>query len=93
MAKAVKPDGRRSNGRPTGSINKRSEEAYQKAKKGGVLPLDYLLKRMRDSKLPGDVRDKAAAAAAPYVHARLQAVAVSGAVSLTHEQALAALDD
>lgn len=93
MAKAAKPDGRRANGRPKGAINKRSEEAYQKAKKGGVLPLDYLLKRMRNSKLSGEERDRAAVAAAPYVHARLQAVAVSGAVSLTHEQALAALDD
>jgi hypothetical protein len=93
MAKAKKPDGRRENGRPKGSINKRSEETYQKAKNGGVLPVEYLLKRMRNGALPGDVRDRCAAAAAPYIHARLQAVAVSGAVSMTHEQALDALDD
>lgn len=93
MAKAAKPDGRRKNGRPTGSINKRSEEAYQKAKKGGVLPLDFLLKQMRDAKLDLAVRMAAATAAAPYVHAKLQAVAVTGSLAMTQEQALKALDD
>lgn len=93
MAKAAKPDGRRANGRPKGAINKRSEETYQRAKKGGLLPVDYLLKQMRNTKLDRATRMQAANMAAPYIHARLQAVAVSGAVSLTHEQALAQLDD
>ncbi len=35
---------------------------------------------------------EAAKAAAPYVHPRLAAVQVSGGLTLTHEQALAALD-
>lgn len=94
MTKAkADPSGRRNNGRPRGAINKRSEETYQKAKKGGMLPVEYLLKRMRNGKLSGEVRDRCAAAAAPYIHARLQAVAVSGAVAMTHEQALDQLDD
>lgn len=93
MAKAAKPDGRRENGRPKGAINKRSEETYQKAKKGGKLPVDYMLEQMRNSKLDRAVRMQAARDAAPYIHARLQAVAVSGAVTMTHEQALDALDD
>jgi len=94
MAKAKKPDGRRNNGRPTGSINKRSEENIAKAKKGGVMPLDFLLKQMRNGKLGLDVRIDAAAKAAPYVHAKLQAISVSGNVGfITQEQALKELED
>lgn len=94
MAKATKPDGRRSNGRPKGSVNKRSEETYQKAKKGGILPVDFLLKQMRNSKLDLLIRIDAAAKAAPYVHAKLQAVTVNGNVGLiSQEQALKELDD
>lgn len=93
MAQAEKPDGRRANGRPKGATNKRTLETYEKAKKGGELPVEFLLKQMRNKRLALAVRMSAATAAAPYIHARLQAVAVSGAVTLTHEQALAALDD
>lgn len=88
MAKAEKPDGRRSNGRPNGSSNKRTEEAFKKAKKGGILPLDFLLKQMRNHKLDLAVRMTAAKDAAPYVHNRLQATTVKGDVNITHEQAL-----
>jgi hypothetical protein len=91
MAKAAKPDGRRKNGRPKGSTNKRSAEAIKKAKRGGIMPLDYMLKAMRDPKVLEARRDEMARAAAPYVHARLQATTVTGNLTLTHEQALQAL--
>lgn len=42
-------------------------------------------------KLKG-LANEAAKAAAPYAHPRLAAVQVSGGLTLTHEQALAALD-
>jgi hypothetical protein len=40
-------------------------------KRGGVLPLVYMLKVMNDRKQPTDRRDRMAIAAAPFCHARL----------------------
>lgn len=88
MSKGTKPDGRQNNGRPKGSINKRTKAMVAKANKGGMLPAEFLLKQMRNSKHPMELRMQAAAAAAPYFHARLQAIKHSGAVTLTHEEAL-----
>jgi len=94
MAKAPKPDGRRANGRPKNSINKRSEENIKKAEKGGIMPLDFMLKQMRDTKRPMDVRLDAAHKAAPYVHAKLQSLTVAGNLGfITQEQALKDLQD
>ena len=45
---------------------------------GGLTPLDYLLSVMRDEDLPRDERVDAAKAAAPYLHARLNATTISG---------------
>lgn len=88
MAKAKTPDGRSRNSRPKGSINKRSKALIEKATKGGMLPVEFLLKQMRNPKLDRQVRMQAASAAAPYLHARLQAIQHSGAVTLSHEEAL-----
>lgn len=82
---------RKGSGRPKGSLNKFTKEAVAKAKAGGILPLDYLLKVMRNSKAKTQRRDWAAAAAAPYLHPKLAAIEHSGNVQLTHEQALAEL--
>lgn len=91
---AKKPDGRKLNRRPPGSMNKRSKALIDKAQKqGGMLPAEFLLKQMRNRKLPLEVRMQAATAAAPYYHARLQAIKHSGQVELTHEQALQQLAD
>lgn len=59
-----------------GSPNKRSAVNYRKAMSTGVLPLDYLLSVMRDESLDPERRDKAANAAAPYLHAKLSSVDV-----------------
>lgn len=61
-------------GRPKGSINRATAESIERAKLTGELPLDYMLRIMRDQSAAPDRRDDMAKAASPYVHARLQAV-------------------
>jgi hypothetical protein len=70
-----------------------NEQARQKALEGGISPLDYMLGLMRDESLDRDTRLDAAKAAAPFVHAKLAAVEHSGAMTLTHEDALNELDE
>jgi hypothetical protein len=55
-------------GRKPGSINKLSQEAYERAKDSGELPLDYLLRIMRDEEVDDGRRIDCAKAAAPYIH-------------------------
>ena len=55
-------------GKRKGSKNKHTI-ALEKAA-GGTLPLDYMLKVMRNSKAKAQLRADMAKAAAPYVHAR-----------------------
>lgn len=45
---------------------------------GGLTPLDHMLQVMRDEAQPEERRDKMAVSAAPYVHAKLAALAVTG---------------
>lgn len=75
MARGGKRPG---SGRPKGAINKRTEEAIVKAAETGITPLDYLLAVMRNENEEKPVRLDAAKAAAPYIHARLQAIEHSG---------------
>jgi hypothetical protein len=65
-------------GRKPGSVNLINKEARERAAASGLLPLDYLLSIMRDDLQPQEARIDAAKAAAPYVHAKLQAVTVTG---------------
>ena len=65
-------------GRPKGGANRINDEARKAALVGGISPLDYLLSVMRDEELPRDERVDAAKAAAPYLHARLNATTISG---------------
>jgi hypothetical protein len=58
----------------------------------GITPLEYLLSVMRDDKADLTRRIDAAKAAAPYVHARLSAVELSGSVATTHEQFIEQLE-
>ena len=66
-------------GRPVGPAQRASKEAFAKAAEGGEMPLDYMLAVMRDKTADEKRRDTMAAAAAPYVHARLQSTTVKGA--------------
>lgn len=66
--------GERRGGRQKGSRNRRTialEAILDKASKLGELPLEYMLKIMRDGKQPRARRDWAAGAAAPYIHPKL----------------------
>jgi hypothetical protein len=40
--------GERRGGRQKGSLNKRTEEVQREAAKGGMLPLEFMLRVMRD---------------------------------------------
>lgn len=79
-------------GRPKGVSNAKTEEIKRKAAEGGIMPLDYLLSIMRNEAMPLDERKDAAKAAAPYVHAKLAAVELSGKLGISHEDAIADLE-
>lgn len=55
-------------GRKPGGTNKISKEAYERARDSGELPLDYLLRVMRDEAAEEARRIDCAKAAAPYIH-------------------------
>lgn len=90
--------GRKTGGRKKGSPNKVKSklaakvEAMEAAAAAGETPLDYMLRVMRDPTTTHDRRDRLAAAVAPYVHAKLASIVHSGGLTLTHEDALDALD-
>jgi hypothetical protein len=64
MAKA------KTGGRKKGTKNQRTQAIDDAVKKGGTLPLDYMLEVMRDAEASPMRRDDMARAAAPYLHAR-----------------------
>jgi hypothetical protein len=61
-------------GRPRGSLNKRTRALIEAAEAGGEMPLDFLLRVMRDPRAPRAKRLEAAKAAAPFCHPKLNAV-------------------
>jgi hypothetical protein len=63
-------------GRPKGAINKVSKAEKEKYAASGEMPLDYMMRIMRDSRYPKARRDEMAKAAAPYFHAKLSSVEV-----------------
>lgn len=79
-------------GRKPGATTRFNEEARAKAAEGGIMPLDYLLGVLRDTTKSEEVRIDVAKAAAPYVHAKLAAVELSGGLTLNHEDALEELE-
>lgn len=80
-------------GRPPGTPNRATQEQRDAVAASGLTPLDYMLSVMRDEKADEGKRIDAAKAAAPYVHARLTAVAHSGALAvMTHEEWLESLE-
>jgi hypothetical protein len=58
-------------GRRQGKIRRLTEAAILEAQESGELPLDYMLRVMRDETATDERRDMMAIAAAPYMHARL----------------------
>jgi hypothetical protein len=61
-------------GRPKGARNKRTQVTIEGAKAGGELPLDYMLRIMRDPKASNTRRDEMARTAAPYLHPKITAI-------------------
>jgi hypothetical protein len=66
--------GRKTGGRQKGTRNRATEEARAAAELTGVMPLDYMLSVMRDSRADSKRRDAMAMAAAPYLHPKLTAI-------------------
>lgn len=65
-------------GRKAGVPNKRTAETQKAIEESGLTPLQYMLRVMRDEAEEPRVRLNAAVSAAPYVHAKLSSVEVSG---------------
>lgn len=63
-------------GRPKGAISRRAIEVIENAALGGMLPLEYMLKVMRDDKANIERRDDMAKAAAPYLHPKFNSVSI-----------------
>jgi hypothetical protein len=61
-------------GRPRGSLNKRTQTLLEAAEAGGEMPLDFLLRLMRDPRAPIARRLEAAKAVAPFLHPKLSAI-------------------
>ena len=75
MARGGKREGA---GRPAGAVTRRTREVAEAAAQSGLTPLDYMLTILRDEDQPQDERKWAAEKAAPYVHAKLSSVEMSG---------------
>ena len=61
-------------GRPKGSRNKRTRALVEAAQNGGEMPLDYMLRVMRDPSTSAKRRDEMAKAAAPFLHSKLASI-------------------
>jgi hypothetical protein len=69
--------GERRGGRQRGTPNKVNALKRAEIAASGETPLDYMLRVMHDEIVEPDRRDYMARAAAPYRHAKLQAVVLS----------------
>jgi hypothetical protein len=65
-------------GRKKNGVNRVTEEALAAAEAGGEMPLAFLLRIMRDEGAEEAKRIDCAKAAAPYVHAKLNAIDLTG---------------
>src|SRR5262245_37628630 len=70
--------GERRGGRQQGTPNKVNALKRAEIPASGELPLDYKLRIMRDESVGPERRDHMARCAAPYLHAKLQAIEQSG---------------
>ena len=68
---------RKGAGRKPGSIGKKRKEMIERAESGGELPLDYMLRVMRDESTDNQRRDEMAKSAAPYLHSKMPTAVVT----------------
>lgn len=71
--------GERRGGRRKGTPNKATSARQADIAASGEVPLDYMLRVMRDADANAERRDEMARAAAPYVHPKLAAIEHTGA--------------
>ena len=76
------------NGRPKGSRNKLTRALLEAVQVGGELPLDYMLRVMRDPKAHARRRDEMAKAAAPYLHSKLASIEPAGGNTINGDNKL-----
>jgi Family of unknown function (DUF5681) len=69
-------------GRPRGSRNKRTRALVEAAQAGGEMPLDYMLRVMRDRNVTAKRRDEMAKAAAPFLHPKLASIEQHGSADM-----------
>jgi hypothetical protein len=67
-------------GRKAGGANRVTREAVKKAEAGGEMPLDFLLRIMRNDEADESKRIDCAKAAAQYVHPKLNAIDLNAEV-------------
>jgi len=63
-------------GRPKGSNGPSMRAILERAIKGGEMPIDYMLRIMRDEETSSMRRDEMAKAAARYLHAQVRVIDV-----------------
>jgi hypothetical protein len=61
-------------GRPKGAISLSTRAIIEAAKSGGEVPIDYMLRIMRDENAPDARRNRMARAAAAYLHSKLSMI-------------------
>ena len=74
---------------PTEGLRK---QLLEEASKAGLTPLEFLLAIQNNPNIELNKRIDAAKAAAPFVHAKLSSVDLTGKLSVSHEDALSALE-
>lgn len=72
------PKGVRIGGRQKGTPNKITAQREAEVAASGLTPLQYMLDMLRDERAESDDRRWAATTAAPYVHPKLAATAITG---------------
>jgi len=80
--KSTRGGARANSGRKIGSANVKTREIADRCAESGLTPLEYMLQVLRDETLETRERMGAAAAAAPYIHAKLSSVELSGGVTI-----------
>jgi hypothetical protein len=84
ISKKTKGGVRPGSGRKPGSPNKKTAQLQSEVEASGITPLDYLLSVMRAPESEPRERLAAAVSAAPYIHAKLSSVNVTGDMNHTH---------
>lgn len=69
---------RKGAGRKLGTPNRKTVQAQNETERSGLTPLQFMLQIMRDPAQEDARRLQAASMAAPYVHAKLSTVELSG---------------